>query len=271
MVTKTNEENIKEQFSSIKMVKLLTNIYQNIYGLTCQKEIYIKKDIQNEFGFTKDVLIQLFTSHELGHIIHSSWKEDEKNFIHSLYQEQRVQTLLKKMDLASPKYLEYGFDLLDEATTEEVAERVIYHYLEEDRPEKTYRNDKKILDYKPYLTNYTIYGEFQEITIQFAKTLSFLNIKQEDSDDEILKKLCQKSFRKDFIQFFEKELMVEPEKLDSFVVMLSSLGRIFEATYQVLNLKMNDKPIVITPYLSIFQKVAAISSVDRKEENKKKM
>ena len=157
-------------------------------------------------------------------------------------------------------YLEYGFSLLDEVVAEETAEKVTYFLSRKDRPKKEVRRDKAVFNYQPYSTNYVFYGELQDIAIRFARTLSFLNIERQDSDDDVLMKLIQASFSPNFIQMIRQELISFPNKLDSFVVLLGCMGRIREATYHVLGLSADQKPLDVTAYLDCFERYSKQTS-----------
>lgn len=265
IINSHNFPTVLKQIESIRLVKALPYRERNYYGITSNKEISIDSSMYGIFGFSKGEFRELIVAHEMGHILNWHWKDEMDDFCGRLYQIDSVKRLLAKMDLDSPKYLRYGFALLDEVVAEEIAEEVTYKLAKRKRPVKEYRNDKEIFNHKPYLTNFLLYGEMQEFGEKFAKELSFLNIKDSDTDTQVIQKLARKSFDKDFIKNFEMELMNNPEKLEKLAVLLACMGRVKEATYHRIGLSDDDKGLDVTSYVRIFNNVVAL----KEKENHK--
>ena len=260
MVTNVNCKNILEQLKSIDLVKILPKQHRKYYGLTYDGQISINPDIQGKYNLSSDFLKQMSISHELGHIVNASWMEDAKAFSSELYQDPRVQAILKNMGLNDKKYLQYGFSLIDEVVAQEAAERVSYQKEGLQRPKREARRDKAIFNHNPYITNYVFYGELQDFAISFARSLSYMDCAQ-DREEDVLLKLVRRSFDKDFIQKIRKEVLSNPSKLDDFIIMLACMGRVKDATYQVLGLHESNKSLNVNSYVDPFQKVAKRSKV----------
>lgn len=258
IVTSHNFPTILKQIESIRLVKVLPYRERNYYGITFNKEISIDSSMYGIFGFSKGEFRELVVAHELGHILNYHWADERDSFCDRLYQTGNVKLMLDKMNLNHSKYLRYGFALLDEVIAEEIAEEVTYRLAKKKRPLKELRNDKEIFNHKPYLTNFLLYGEMQEFGEKFAKELSFLNIKDSDTDSQVLQKLARESFDKDFIKNFEIEFMNNPEKIEKLAVLLACMGRVKEATYHRIGLSNDDKELDVTPYVRIFNNVVAL-------------
>ena len=216
IVTTKNSSTILEQLKSIDVVKILPQDQRSFYGLTYRKQISINPDIQADCGLDEEAFKQLAVSHELGHILNGFW-------------------------------------LVDEVVSQEVAEKVAYRKANKKRPSYEYRRDKAIFNYRPYLTNYILYGELQEFAIQFARSIPCIDCTKQDSDEDVLLKLVRRSFSPDFIKNIRLDYFHTPEKMDDFIIMLACMGRIRDATYQVLGSNRTSKDLNVNPYISSFQ------------------
>lgn len=268
-VNSNNCSNILQQLESLKLFKFFSKQNSKLYGLTSSGTITLNSEIQGWNGVPTDFLKRIVVFHELGHVINASWIDDAHQLSSKLYQSPRVRNLLKNMRLNHPRYLSYGFDLLDEVVSQEVAEKVAYRMEGKTRPRKRYHINKRIFDYQPYLSNYVFYGELQYFATSFAKNLSFLSISSGDSDDEVMKKLCCASFSKNFILNIQQEIFQDYDKFDFFIMMLACMGRIKEATYQVIGFGNQSKPVNVVFYASEFKNM--IKHLDEKENVKKKV
>ena len=257
VITKKNYDNILNRIKSLHMIKMMPKDNRKLYGLTYENQISINPDLTARYGLSEDCFKQMCLSHELGHIINGAWYDDSVAFSKELYKSPRVRSILRNMDLDDPKYLQFGFSLIDEVTTQEVAERVTYRMANRNRPPKEYRRDKAIFNHNPYITNYAIYGELQEFAIHFARSLNCFGVNPTDSDDEALLKLARRTFDKDFIQIIKKEILANPKKQDEFIIMLACMGKIKAATYQVLGLNRDNKSLNVNLYANSFYKVAS--------------
>ena len=166
------------------------------------------------------------------------------------------------MNLDDPKYLKYGFSLLDEVVVQEAAEAVTYRMANRPRPNKEYRTDKAIFKHNPYLTNYALYGELQEFAIKFARSLDFVNASSHDTDQDVLTKLARRSFDSNFIKRIKSEIENNPDKKDNLIIMLACMGSIKAATYKILNLEKDNRKLDTMMYTASFNK-AAKSTIKR--------
>ena len=255
IITKHNFSSILKQMKSVHCIHLLPVGERKYYGLTYRNSIFMNPDIKAKYHLSENELKQMCISHELSHILNRCWEDDQKLFCKKLSKDPTVQGILKNMGLENAYYLDYGFSFLDELIAQETAERVTYHLYQKNRPKKEYRCDKAIFQQEPYVTNYTFYGELQSIGTAFARSLKFLNISSQDSDEDALLKLLQSSFSSDFIRNIQKEVMSQPDEFDSFIVLLACMGRIREATYHVLGLSADSKTLNVNPYVSIFYQI----------------
>lgn len=248
IATNDNFSTIFESLKKLSLIKVLPPDFRKYYGLTVNHKISINSHIPPKGDLNDSSMKQLIISHELGHIINEAWIQDAKQFARELYQMPRVKSILQNMGLDSSYYLECGFSFIDEVVAEEVAERVSYYSMQRERPPMEYRQDKAIFNYQPYLTNYAFYGEFQESAISFARSLHFLRCRKDQSSDAVMKRLVIHSFDKNFIRDMKQEILSSPDKLDDFIIMLACMGKMKDATYQILGLSANQTSLDVRGY-----------------------
>ena len=262
-----NEDNISKvvnDFDNISYVEALSSENKRLFGLTVGQAICINPELSTFRNLSPSDFNQLIISHELGHIINRSWKRESVSFVENLYRKSRIRCILKNMGLNSSEYLKEGFEMLDEVIAQEVAEEVTYFKKNQKRPKKEYREDKEIFEHRPYLTNYNLYGEFQDVTIAFAKTLSFLNITEKDSDEVVLQKLVKAAFQNNFISLLQQEFMYDNMRLDFFVMMLAILGKMKSATYQLVGLNQKKQSVSIRPMLKTYYEIGSLNQQSQK-------
>ncbi len=256
LITKENFRNVLDQIKKVVAVKVLPKDARKYFALTYQNQIYINPDLKPVRSLTPDDMHLMVHSHELGHVINNQWVDASFHYANTLYQNPRVQGILRNMGLSSASYLKDGFCLLDEVVVQDVAERVTYLKKGQARPLMESRNDKAIFGLNSYRTNFNLYGEFQEIAVRFARTLSFLHCEAQDSDDEVLRKLDIAAFRGDFVARIERELEFHPDKIDSFVILLATMGKIKDSTYQIIGLSASKgSSVIVNSYLSPFEQI----------------
>ncbi len=258
-VNSSNISKVVRDFQGISYVEPLKNSNERIFALTTWPVISIHPDLGKYRNLSSKSFQQLIISHELGHIMNRSWKNESIHFTNELYQNNRVKSILKNMGLNSYDYLKEGFELLDEVIAQEIAEEVTYFKMNKKRPKREYRTDKAIFEYQPYLTNFNLYGEFQEVAIAFAKTLSFLNITTKDSDEVILQKLVKASFQNNFISLIKQEFINEGCRFDYFIMMLAIMGKMKSSTYQFVGLNQKKGSISIHPMIQTYYEIGKLN------------
>lgn len=254
-VTTDNYSFIMNRMKKIKKVTILPEDKRRHYALVQDEVVALNPSISGKNGLSKNSFQLMVHSHEIGHLINHGWREEAKRFTNAIGVIDSVKNVLEEKELR-PEHIYYGFQLLDEVVTQEVSERVTYQTLCRKRPEFQKRKDKRIFNFQPYVTNYSIYGEFQGFAEKFARNLDFLNC-QDDDELEVLRKLSVASFRPDFIKKIEDEMYHNPKKVYPLVMMLSVMGRVKEATYQLIGEECNENDnFCINSYLPLFQEMS---------------
>ena len=263
-IDQSNINYVIHSFSNISFVEPMPKDLRKFFGLTSEKKIYINPEMNGFHHLNDKDFKQLIISHELGHILNCSWKEESVRFAEELYSNPRVRKILKNMGLDQFEYLKEGFELLDEVITQELAEEVTYFKMNKKRPRKECRQDKAIFEFQPYYTNFLLYGEFEDVAIAFAKTISSLHCHSNDSDDVVLQKLVKASFDKDFISKMKDEFLNESVRLDFFIMMLAIMGKMKDATYQFVGLNQHHHSLSINPMISSYYEIARMNQMNYK-------
>ncbi|MBR2827664.1 MAG: hypothetical protein IKE70_00315 [Bacilli bacterium] len=254
-VTVDNYEFIMNRMEMIQKVHILPKNMDRHYAFVKNQDVYLNPSINGKYGLSNSSFQLMVHSHEIGHLINHGWREEAKRFTNTIGNIRSVKDALEREEL-EPKHIFYGFQLLDEVVTQEVSERVTYQSICRERPKFSKRTDKRIFNFQPYVTNYSIYGEFQEFAEKFARNLDFLNCKDDDKL-EVLRKLSMASFRPDFIKKIEDEMYHNPKKVYPLIMMLAVMGRVKEATYQLVGEECSENDdFCINSYLPLFQEMS---------------
>lgn len=256
IVNNSNYINVLNQLKSISLIIILPEAKRNLYGVTLGYQIAINPEIGSKDEYNETFMKQLCISHEIGHVINNKWTKDTKSLSKRLYEDSRVKAILEKIDADDPKYLQFGFSLLDEVVAEEAAEYTTYRLNKMKRPNKELRRDKKIFNHNPYLTNYILYGELQELALSFSKSMDCIRTTKNSSDDDVMFRLVCKSFNDEFLKDIEKELVnSDTKKLEKLITMIACMGKIKAATYEVVGINKNKENIDVGKYVDIFNSV----------------
>ena len=256
LITGKSQKLVLEQLKKLSLIKVLPPENSRIYALAYKDHISLNPNISPINRLSKEETDLLIHSHELTHMINKRWLPEAAQYCNELYQDPIVKVILHNMGLDISS-LKNGFDLVDEVIAQESAERTVYLRKGTSRPPKTVRRDNAIFLCQPYVSNYNLYGEFQEIGTRFARTLDFLHCTKEDSDEEVLRKLTIVAFEGNLVDCIKRELAMHPEKMDSFVILLATMGKVKDSSYSIFGLSKNKGSINVNPYLSPFNKLSA--------------
>ena len=225
-VTTSNLEFIKDTYKGIDTIGLLNSRYPaGVLGVTDYNRIEVNPKLVNSKTLTSEDKTLLCICHEIGHRFHFEWKKRE--YIDSLLKNPKILEFHQKLKKLIQELVYSGYELLDEALSEDRAEEITYYFAGKKRPEPTYRQSK-LFNGSPFKSNFSYYGELQEPAIMFGKTLR--NIGKKESD--IMRQLGKAAIDPKFAIKIEKEFR-ENNRLDDLYALLHSMGTIKEATYEV--------------------------------------
>lgn len=235
-----NTANISDVISEIKKIKTISVLPKNqrgIYGLTTYDyRIEINPNLGPSKTLTSEERTLLYVGHEIGHIIHKMWTKDVEEYLKYVGFNSNLQPIVERTSSNNRLCALDGFSLIDEATTQEIAEIVAYHQNNKQRPNKQYYATPKIYNGEAFKSNFDYYKELEEPAILFARTLRGISPSKNTPDSEIMSSLAKRSFDKNFVWDIVKEYQETPQLEQDFYNTLICLGRIKDASYGVFGM-----------------------------------
>ncbi len=208
----------------LKYVSVLAPENRGLFGAFFENNLLLEVSpvLSGSRNLSADERTRLYVAHELGHISNSYWVNDAKC----------------RMKADSDSYVMRGIDLLDEAITQNIAEDFAYCFADKHRPVPTLkinlpRNGHYIFNGETYKSNYDFYGELQEPTIMFARTLRGIGSINDDS--KAMDELCNRSFSHDFFEMIVKEY-IHDDRLEELLELLQNMGVIKAASYALFGM-----------------------------------
>lgn len=269
-VNKDNLYDVLRKIMSIKLIRLLGNDEKFYVGYTEDNVVSLNPNMSSNATLTKEERELLYSSHEFGHVVNSRWSNDALAVSKNLWNSNELRTQAQKYGFNSLKYFMHGIKLIDEVITEDVAENVAYAYAEKKRPCIKYVNNNLFFNGKSYLSNFDIYGDFQEIAVKFAQLLDFLKVTKNASYEEVLYKLSRESMHKDFLRRIVLDIFRESAKnrdnnID-FYLMVCCLGLLKDAHYQLVNINdFSDSKARSSSTLQLFNDLSTAQLQKRKK------
>ncbi len=246
IITEKNRNNILERLNSLELIVVPKINKKNMYGATLGNQISINPLINAEHGLSSNMMMQLSVSHELGHLINNKWKSDADELSSYLYNDPNNRELMQRNGISDSKYLNFGFDLLDEVVAEEAAEVVTYDLAK--------RKKNEILNHNPYISDHVFYNELYPYAYDFIKELDYVSKGSKDS--ELFLRLIRRSFDSDFIKEIGKEIMSsDREKRERLITMLACMGKIKAACYQSVGLNKDIEYANANRYIELFNDI----------------
>ena len=252
-IYKLDSSAFRDVFNSLKRnVKILTVFEKKDRGLYGQYIpnagiVFINPELRKSQNLTKDEKTRLYLCHEVGHAVHSDW-------IHTLANNIRTN------DVEFKSLIYQGFNLLDEATTQDLAEDIAYCYAGKRRPNLRLFESSYSAEYQ-YYANYDFYGNLKEPATLFSKTLR--GIGKYDDNNIALRLLSKRALSKNFINDIVYEYTRDGH-IDELYFLMSYLGIIKKASYATFGY---DNPKYIKEAPKAFNEVKNMASNlrDRRE------
>jgi len=236
-----NEDFILSQIAQINVIRSLPPQNRGIYGATtADNSIYLNPDLHGNGILSNEERIRLYTFHELGHLVHGMYQDDIQKYVESM---SRKYSLSQR----NRKYLEMGFDLIDEACVQETAENLAYKYARKQRPQfrqyspKNRNNGKNLYGNFNVLSNFDYYVELEAPAVMLTKTMRGIGTNQKDRNlGTLMSQLAQRSFNPDFIKDLSREFLEDGYERD-LVLIMHRMGIIKDASYGMFGMaEFND-------------------------------
>ena len=231
-VTTSNLELVKASFKSLDTIGLLNSRFRGgIYGITDSRRIEINPNLASSRTLDSSERTLLYISHEMGHRLHFDWTN--KLNVNTILSDKKVSEYHQRLPQDLRNFIYYGYDLLDEALTQDRAEDIAYYFAGKNRPELTPRRSR-LFDGEIFSTNFDYYGELQTPAIMFAKSLK--NISKDDR--YAMKQISKAAIDRRFSKKIENEFRSTDRIVDLYAI-LHAMGMIKEASYEVFGMSGN--------------------------------
>ena len=267
-VTKANISLVLKQLTSLQLIRIIDskerNQNKNVVGYTSQNIVSLAPNIKESEHFNSNERSFLSSTHEYGHIINDNWSSYSEKIASKLWENTELRREAQKYSFNSPYYFLNGLKLIDEVITEDTSENITYNEFSKTRPSKSFKVSDRLYHDRVYFSNFDFYDEFQEIGVKFAKMLSFLNLNDTYSYEDVLEKLSKASMQGNFLNKLLDEFL--HHNLKDYYIIICAMGVIKDAFYEKgqLNLFSNSMKKSYNSF-QIFNKI----TTSHLNENKK--
>ena len=220
---KTFNHVINATTNNVRTISVLPTNNRGIYGETQveNKMIYINPDLPNSRNLTGEERTRLYMAHELGYVINDGWM---KKIIEYCNQNIRQGRLAQE----HAQMIYDGFSMLDEATTQNRAEKFVYAFSGKQRPGLLNYRNGNLFNGDTYRSNFDFYGELQEPATMFARTLR--GIGKENNDISALDMLSQRAMSPKFFNNILSEYSRDGQ-MPAFIQEVQYMGLLKRASY----------------------------------------
>lgn len=239
-------KSILKKLTKLQVIGLLECDSEVLTGVNDNDKVFINFDLDKSGNLTGEERRRLYVCKQLTKFLHNDWKKGIESYNNLLRMGGNI-SQFASFGVFDEFYIGRGFNLLDEAISQDVAENITYYISKKERPFKTYCSNQSMFDGFLYKTNFDRFGGIEESAIKFGKTLRCVGSNVYDTDDEVLKKLSIRSFNQDFVQSivgeYGKSIYCQKDLYD----MLYSMGKILDANCNFYNGNLEDNSIYFSP------------------------
>ncbi len=214
---------INATMDNVRTISVLPNNKRGIYGeaQADNKIIYINPDLSDSRNLTGEERTRLYMAHELGHIINHDWMNKVIEYANQQIRQGRLSQ-------EHAQLIYDGFSMLDEATTQNRAEKFVYEFSGKQRPRLANYRNENLFNGETYKSNFDYYGELQEPATMFARTLR--GIGKENDDIRALDMLSERAISSNFFNNILNEYSRDGQ-MPSFIQEVQYMGLLKRASY----------------------------------------
>lgn len=214
---------INATMDNVRTISVLPNNKRGIYGeaQADNKIIYINPDLSDSRNLTGEERTRLYMAHELGHIINHDWMNKVIEYANQQIRQGRLSQ-------EHAQLIYDGFSMLDEATTQNRAEKFVYEFSGKQRPRLANYRNENLFNGETYKSNFDYYGELQEPAAMFARTLR--GIGKENDDIRALDMLSERAMASNFFNNILNEYSRDGQ-MPSFIQEVQYMGLLKRASY----------------------------------------
>lgn len=208
---------------NVRTIAVLPSNMRGIYGYTEfeSKKIHINPNFTDSQCLNSEERMRLYVAHELGHVINRDWLIKASGFANQQIRQGKLQ-------LDQAQLFVDGFAMLDEATAQNRAENFTYEFSRKQRPRMLNYRNGRLFNGEVYKSNFDYYGELQEPSIMFARTLSVPDEARRDT--ESLDMLSERAMYPDFFDYVLDE-QSRFGQVHNFIKAAQYMGGLKRASY----------------------------------------
>lgn len=232
-ITSNNLDFVLGQIKKLETIIPTEKRYRGIFGVTNKNDIAINPTLSSSSQLTSSERTKLYVFHELGHLIHQPWMDDIDICINEMKKNKNLNnTIAQNPDFAN-LLIKYGFWLLDEATSQEIAEDLVYKQANKTRPKMSYHIEPKIFSGELHKSNFDFYQPLHEPACFFGRTLKGIGNSSKTEDETIMNELAKRSFKRNFLTDIVNEYQETKELEEDLFMTMINLGMIKDAAYSL--------------------------------------
>ena len=242
--------NLLNREDGLRRIGYLEDRYSGVYGRNTNNGIEINRVFNRHSNsplLSELEIRRLYLFHEIGHKILGVANTDViQKYISSLDSILKEKDPFKDYDIRLTPFIHEGFDLLEEAMTQEMAEYLTYKSANKERSKVYVKNDMGAA----FLTNFDYYGIFQSPTSNFGRTLRGC-AKKDSSDEEVTLNMVRKALNGNFTEEVIKEYCNgEAELYYDLYQTLIRMGMLKRKKYASLNAAYDIEEVTASDLLS---------------------
>ena len=223
LIDPTNIDNVCENiFNSTHQIDYLSENERNIFGIAEKEQKRIRlnpnmgmnvSDNQEVNEKQNDYMLDLYLFHELAH---KCLPKIDNTF-------DSIPTLMKFKNSSTV----YGYQALEEAVAQEIAEMCYYKHKNLERPAKTKHTDT-ILPKVVFKSNFNYYGLYQPVAVSFGRALRGVGKSSDDSSEKIMYDLCHRATHNNLLTSIVEEYKHDGLETECFQL-FHTLAHIYSA------------------------------------------
>lgn len=214
---------------NLKLVYILPQSYREKFnGLTYEQVTYFNPDMIPFRDLDEEDTFRLAVNHEMCHIFSDTNDFFFEKFKSEIFNDYRIlNTYEDRLDSYSFDDFKAGFDFLDEAVSQNIAEDALCSFKKCKRREYRYGENKNLNPGGVFKYNFYQYQEFQDMANKFIYFMGYGKDK-----DSALDYFSQRYFDKEFIVNAFYSYFDDSSKIVDFCTMLVCMGKVKKAYYE---------------------------------------
>ena len=161
-------KSILKKLAKLRVIGLLEYDNEMLTGINENNMIFINFDLDKSDNLTGPERRRLYVCKQLTKFLHNDWNKGIENYNNSLRLSGNIDQFTSSGCL-DEFFISRGFDLLDEAISQDVAENIAYYISKKERPFKTYCLAQSVFDGFLYKSNFDRFGGIEEAAIKLCR------------------------------------------------------------------------------------------------------